>query len=225
MLLGATHKTRFGNALIDLDDSPVNKLPTDSHSAVDIVNDFYDLNCDWTQLYISSDSPLNEYKSNILTYVSGFCCRKLMKKENCVHCREYLFNYRIRNTSEFLNRKNEGGLILPNVHVDKVVKMTDRLLDSVKRTKNVFTEKNLIEKMYLNVQKLLDIENVNFMKFLDDHVDVMCHNVSHRKKMIKKIVTVFLSLKLKHMAKEKSSSFKHKRIRKTYSKLILFKNQ
>ena len=220
LLLGATHKTSFGNALIDYDVAPIPSL----HTNVNDLADFYDLNCDWTNMYFENCNGTNEYKDDILTYVAGFVTRRLISKENCKQCKEFLLNCRIRKSCDLLNLKNRGGLVTPGVHIDLIIKTANQLLETVKSEKNIYSEKNIIEKMYVNVKRILDVKQHNFLSFLDEHTDIM-NSGSHRALLIKKVVSIFLTLRLKHMAKLKNLSLTNKRIRKTYSKLILFKSQ
>ena len=67
MLLGATHKTRFGNALIDYDDTPIHKL----HANPADLATYYELNCDWTNMYFENCDNVNEYKDDVLTYIEA----------------------------------------------------------------------------------------------------------------------------------------------------------
>ena len=131
---------------------------------------------------------------------------------------------RIRKSCDLLNLKNRGGLVTPGVHIDLIIKTANQLLETVKSEKNIYSEKNIIEKMYVNVKRILDVKQHNFLSFLDEHTDIM-NSGSHRALLIKKVVSIFLTLRLKHMAKLKNLSLTNKRIRKTYSKLILFKSQ
>ena len=117
-----------------------------------------------------------------------------------------------------------GGLVIPGTHIDLIIKTANKLLESVRMEKNIFVEKDIMDKIYVNVIRILDVKQQNFLSFLDEHTDIMSSG-SHRSSMIKKVVSIFLTLRLKHMAKQKSLSLAEKRIRKTYSKLILFKSQ
>ena len=48
---------------------------------------------------------------------------------------------------------------------------------------------------------------------------------SHKMRMIRKVVSLFISMKIKHFEKEKKKDVVSKQIQRTYTKLILFKNQ
>ena len=56
-----------------------------------------------------------------------------------------------------------------------------------------------------------------------DHDDSLIDN--HKLLMIRKICAFFLSLRLRHAAREKKDTLIEKRIRRTMTKVILFKNQ
>ena len=51
--------------------------------------------------------------------------------------------------------------------------------------KNIFVEKDIMDKIYVNVVRILDIKQQNFLSFLDEHTDIMSSG-SHRSSMIKK---------------------------------------
>ena len=55
LLLGATHKTRFGNALIDYNDTPIHKL----HANPADLATFYELNCNRTNMYFEGQFGIN----------------------------------------------------------------------------------------------------------------------------------------------------------------------
>ena len=58
---------------------------------------------------------------------------------------------------------------------------------------------------------------------LDEHVD--SNLASHKVAMVKKIVTIYVSLRLKHFCREKNNNVSNKMIRTKLTKLILFQGQ
>ena len=79
----------------------------------------------------------------------------------------------------------------------------------------------MTERVCQNVLNMLLKCYPNFLFEIDHYEGIESHKV----KMIKNVVCSFVSLKLKHFAKQKRSNIFIKRVRRTMTKLVLFKNQ
>ena len=112
-----------------------------------------------------------------------------------------------QTTSSFLEYVIEGGLIKPSEKI---------LISFEKKNK-----KNVTERVCQNVLNMLLKCYPNFLFEIDHYEGIESHKV----KMIKNVVCSFVSLKLKHFAKQKRSDIFSKRVRRTMTKLVLFKNQ
>lgn len=174
---------------------------------------------------LESLNDQNEFSDDVLTYIAGFANRKIMLKESCVFCKKFLINSKIRSTSDLIRCKNEGRLIQPDHRVNIITKTTDQIFRQYQFSDNIFVEKHLIDKIFMLVKKILDMKFSNLFDCLDEHVDSLSSETSHKNKFIKKIVATYLTLRCRHLAKQKNFCLHRKRIRKTFSKLILFKNQ
>ena len=111
-----------------------------------------------------------------------------------------------QTTSSFLEYVIEGGLIKPSEKI---------LISFEKKIKCV------TERVCQNVLNMLLKCYPNFLFEIDHYEGIESHKV----KMIKNVVCSFVSLKLKHFAKQKRSNIFIKRVRRTMTKLVLFKNQ
>ena len=69
----------------------------------------------------------------------------------------------------------------------------------------------------------LNATQPEFFSNLDEHVD--SNLASHKVAMVKKIVTIYVSLRLKHFCREKNNNVSNKMIRTKLTKLILFQGQ
>lgn len=216
LLLGATNKTRFGNALVANDDSPIMRLPSACSNAVKLVDEYYDLNCDDIEPYLQSFDDRHEFSDDILTYISGFINKKIIFKESCVFCRNFLVNSKIRSTCDIINIKNEGKLTQPDHRINIIIKVTDKIFHQFQLSNNIFVERHLIDKVFLRVLKVLDMKFSKFLSCLDTHVDSLSSETSHRNILIKKIVAAYITLRCRHLSKEKNLSFHCKRICKTF---------
>ena len=55
-----------------------------------------------------------------------------------------------------------GGLVIPGTHIDLIIKTANKLLESVRMEKNIFVEKDIMDKIYVNVIRILDIKTTKF---------------------------------------------------------------
>ena len=122
LLLGATHKSRNGNCQF-LDQTSLLALSTTKKST-NFICELFELNEEdgWTELWLENLEN-NEYKHNILTYICGFIQKKILDKEQCVNCFFQFKNFKVLETSSFLELKNKGGLCRPNEQLTNVVKI------------------------------------------------------------------------------------------------------
>ena len=175
---------------------------------------------EWIDLYCDSGDS-SEYCNEILSYISGYVHRRILFNEKCSSCYDFLKSS-CKKTSSFLNFVNEGGLSKPSEHVDFLIKKTHTMLTKFESKSNLICQKNFTKRMTLSVMNMLAECYPNFMAEIDH-----CDNdlESHKMRMIRKVVSLFISMKMKHFAREKKKDLVSKRIRRTYTKLILFENQ
>ena len=67
---------------------------------------------EWVDLYFDGDDS-NEFNDNVLSYISGYFQKRVLAKEKCEYCIEFLKNSS-QTTSSFLEYVIEGGLIKPS---------------------------------------------------------------------------------------------------------------
>ena len=88
---------------------------------------------------------------------------------------------------------------------------------------NIIQEKNIIEKMQTGVLSVIREKDIQFQ--VPKHVDDPRTDYPHFFILVKKIVAVFVSIRLKHYCKIFRETKLDKKVRKKLSKLVLFKNQ
>ena len=115
----------------------------------------------------------------------------------------------------------------PSSSLNLVVKITNSCIEEVRNNSNILQHKNIVQTTQRNVMNILNSRHPNLFSILDSHVDKerLEKSISHRILMIKKIVSCYLSLRLKHLCKEKNSIEFDKRFKRKSSKLVHFKNQ
>ena len=172
---------------------------------------------EWVDLYFECDDS-SEFNDNVLSYISGYIQRRVIAKEKCEYCIDFLKNSS-STTSSFIEYVNEGGLIKPSEKLDFLVKKNNKILISFEKKSKLIAQKNVTQRICQNVLNMLMECYPSFFSEIDHHDGDL---QSHKIKMIKNIVSAFVSLKLKHLAKEKRNDLFSKRIRRTMTKLVAF---
>ena len=116
----------------------------------------------------------------------------------------------------------EKGLMHPSHSIDRVVKVTHSILKPLLH-KHIFKERNIMNRMCSSVLLSLNATQPEIFSNLDEHVD--SNLASHKVAMVKKIVTIYVSLRLKHFCREKNNNVLNKMIRTKLTKSILFQGQ
>ncbi len=223
ILLGATHHSQFLICLIQ-DDSAIipfsssleetfitNKVGSDSAE-----------NCK-VEEYFESLPTLSEYKSDIIVYIAGYVQRQILTKEQCIHCKLFLTNMKIVQTSLILDVKNRGPLCIPSAEVVKIVKVTHSVVEKRLRQPHLLMERNIVEKLTIQSIRVLYNLTPDLLNSLSEHAESCTVTSDHRVKPMRKIVSFYILIILHHFCR--SHNNKDDKIRSMYSKLILFKNQ
>ena len=98
-----------------------------------------------------------------------------------------------RNSSALLNIKKRGGLTKPSPAIEIIVRVSETVFsDLIKDGRNLFIEKNLVDKIIIKVNQTVLELFPSLLKDVDDHVET--HTSSHRYFLIKKVVSCYIKL-------------------------------
>ena len=139
----------------------------------------------------------------------------------CFDCLDFLENCPITVSSPLIKAHDRGRLMHPSHCIDRVVKVTHKILKPLLR-KHIFKEKNIINRMCSSVLLSLNATQPEILANLDEHVE---SKTSHKVSMLKKIVSIYVSLRLKHFCRETNNNVLNKMIRTKLTRSILFQGQ
>ena len=160
----------------------------------------------------------------IMSYISGYIQKRILSVEKCSECLNGLENS-IRLNCPFVEFIDKGGLTKPAVFIDFIVKKADSTLCSLEKQVNLYTQKNVNERLTSTVVNLICNRYPTLMSEFDHCEGDYSFFDNHKVRMIKKICGIYYSVKLKHMSSEKKSGLFAKRVRRSMTKTILFMNQ
>lgn len=159
-------------------------------------NDFYGAGTD------------KKYIDSVVEYLAGFITRSLLKRSKCYSCPLLLTNE--TSNSAILNKKNRGGLIKPSDDIVLICKILERNFRLYYKSKiGIFHE--TYKKCLSSIPK-----NV----FPINHSDAP---EKHRAQLLHEITKMFLRIRINHYEKQKRQSTK--KVRRVFTKLILFRNE
>ena len=218
IMIGATSNSFFGNCLMQ-DDTEVMILPPKIPVTEILEEDEED---DISDVIKDSLETKSEYRQNVLVYIAGYIQRRVSKTMQCTSCQLLLSNMRISVSSGLIETKDRGGLIRPSADIVRLINIVDSIFNQYLVDGKLFTQKRLIEKIFIQTLKVVNSCNLKLFDFLDDHVENIVFG-SHRSNFFKKVVFAFVTMRARHSCREFNNSCAKVRIK--LSKLILFKNQ
>lgn len=169
---------------------------------------------------------LSPYIDEVVTYISGFIIRKLLKnKSMCDTCAPFL-TASSQDMSKYtlIEVKTRGRLMYPSRDVIAIARTTDTIIranDSI-----LFTQKNIKEFLITKTFEAISINHVVFNdNIMIEHVKNKEILDNHKTQLIKAIIKTYVILRLFDEGKRATDVGKNEYIQQKYSKLILFKNQ
>ena len=143
-----------------------------------------------------------------------------MSREKCKECHAYLQDVSRTVTFAFIISKDMGGLVQPAREVFEVVKISNQVLREYLKTRSIFTDKHIQQKLRISTQNVILQKCPSILSKLQEHSSSILDD--HKVKMIKKIVTRFFSIELKHLCKERNNLMSS-RARHMHKKIVLFR--
>jgi len=121
--------------------------------------------------------------------------------------------------SNCLIQDDTANIPLPSNLEETFVPLVEKRLSD----KDILTEINVVEKLTNKTVRILNTLYPSLLNKLSDHADSCSITNNHKINLMKKISKQYISAVLKHFCRQHNN--KDTKIRKLYSKLILFKNQ
>lgn len=197
LLAGAFNKTEFGNCQWDDSVHILIQDPSTVNATERVQEAFHLKDIENHKLEVLDNSSLRHLRQNVLVYIAGYIQRRIVDGTDCEHCIKALHHTNL-SSSRFLELKDRGGLIRPNKGVVKVVQVVDKLLSEKIKTGDIFAEKHLFKKLAINAQSLIREQFPDVLAELDGHA---ADKTSHKANILKLIASMYLSMKIKHLAK------------------------
>ena len=138
LLFGATNKSKVRNCLSQ-DHMEIMTIPSHVQKAAVEITCQYDIDDEfdsWLDLFERGNVD-NEYKDNVVSYVSGFIQRKLRSKYACVYCQNFLLQESNLSSSKLISTKTLGGLIKPNEKIVQIVNVSEKILSQFMKEKTI----------------------------------------------------------------------------------------
>ena len=175
-----------------------------------------------------SDCPnlinLSEYKTVAVQYIAGYVAKNLQNCTACLDCRNALES----NSSsrlDLIEFKSRGGLIKPSKSVEIICYEAEKSFERMlKITENNLPRcKGILEAISTAV--LGTIKDKQVFNNLKTHMKDSAVEENYVYLLIKNIVKMYCKIRLYHLGKEKTAEENLFKIRKKFSKLILFSHQ
>ncbi|XP_061598082.1 uncharacterized protein LOC133461251 [Cololabis saira] len=155
---------------------------------------------------------------NALVYISGFVVRQVLKKLSCEVCRASLVAAAVPSSFDqsyhLLMLKNNGGLMIPSEGTVKVVRAAER---AIRQNSGQGVSMSFVNHF---VRAEIGSEDV-FL--LAEHIEETQFGIeNHHFMLVSLIVSVFLKLRLHHIAKLTTLELQSASTRKKLCKTVLF---
>ena len=175
-----------------------------------------------------SDSPniitLSEYKTAAVQYIAGYVAKKLQNCTVCQVCQNAL-EAKSFSSMDFVEFKSRGSLIRPSQSVEIICCEAEKSFERMlKITENSLPNGYGIPEA-ISIAVLSSIKDKQVFSNLKSHMKDCTVEENHVYLLIKNIVKLYCKIRLYHLGKEKTAVENSFKIRKKFSKLILFSHQ
>lgn len=158
---------------------------------------------------------------NAIVYIAGFVVRKVLRQLSCNVCRCSLVREALPASFDknyhLLTLKNNGGLVIPSLGTVQVLRAAERV---IRQAPTKQTEAPKLSTVLLLVRGEIGTEDV-FM--LGDHIEETQFGIdNHFSDLLSLILSVFLKIRMHHIAKLASIELQKGSTRKKLCKAVLF---
>lgn len=170
---------------------------------------------------------ISEYKEAAIGYIAGYVSRMVCKQLSCPECIDALTttrNERVCPAYALVNVKDRGGLTTASESVVNVCKTTEKFFQKLinNNNNNLFQNPRCISVIAYSVLK--ETSKTTFTTLSNHMLDCEPEN-NHIFFLIKAVVHAYCKIRLYHIANDWKTKATANNVRKTLTKLILFKNQ
>jgi len=174
--------------------------------------------------YCGNLPSLTPYVENVSAYIAGFVVRRLLPKLKCAECRELLVGVADGSCCQFLQLKDNGGLVKPSEGVIRIIHSAERSLHAlVAADKPVHALARLGEQ--LEVAVMSDLDCRPSFKTADHTLETADGIDNHVYSLVRQIIRFYLRIRTFHIVKSWNEAERGVNVRQKMTKLVLFKNQ
>lgn len=173
---------------------------------------------------------LSEYKEAAISYIAGYVVRMVTKRIVCPVCTDALFETEkdvLTGSAQMslVHFKNRGGLVLPSPSVLCVCYETEKCVQRMLKESGGSLPKGdgLVGAITMSV--LDHCSRKQAFHSLESHMYDSTPTTNHLLSLIKCCAECFIKIRMHHLGKMYSEQISGAKIRKQFSKLILFKHQ
>lgn len=171
---------------------------------------------------------LNEFSNNVVSYIAGFVVKKMEKIIKCEICAEALTSEDASsNSTQLLRIKSRGNLKIPCKSViDICIFIEKKIQIIVKLSGELLPQENNFIKMLLKCSNDFFI-NPNIFLNLADHFafDIALEDVCHKQILITNVIKLYGNIRINSIVKKINEKISGEKLRKTLTRLIIFKHQ
>lgn len=171
--------------------------------------------------YLSTLWSLSQFIEDVVAHISEFVVRKLLKnKSMCNVCTTFLLSKNV--VSKLTELKNRGNLIFPSDDVIYISRSAERVIRE--NSHLIFKKANIKQFLMTKVFRSVH-EKVFIHTSMTDHI--MEQNVfdNHKVVLIKKIINVYIQLRLFYEGKLATNAEREEYVRHKFHKIVHFKHQ
>ena len=199
----------------------------------DNVEDEADNSADFVAEALPDVDSLSEFKSAAISYIAGYVVKMVCRRVQCAPCEGALISSsavsdNVQSSGAGLSLvqfKNRGGLVIPSTCVVAICTETEKLIQrEIKVNANSLPKFNsLVGTIVKNV--LVFATQKNLFPTLHCHMLDSTPTTNHIFSLARCCAEAYLKIRMHHLGKRYTEKITGQKVRKQFSKLILFKHQ
>ena len=175
-------------------------------------------------------SVLSPYKEAAIGYIAGYVVRVVDRRIQCLVCTSALqaqgsLDETYARKVALITCKNRGGLIRPSPSVIKVCETTEKCFQHMLKTNNGKPPQTSNVIPTLSTVVLHQLAGHLIFESLVDHMFDSTPENNHLIRLIKCVCSCFGKIRMHHVARRYTEQIIGDRVRKQFTKLVLFKHQ